>query len=80
MLVECFITTKCNIEFGVDNYVYEKEKFRTNANRRDTIYARCIKQCRKACKGRIISFKNESVYNVKKSCRDDVHNHTQMMN
>ena len=38
------------------------------------------KQYRERCKGRINIAKNESVYNVKNSFRDDIHSHTPMMN
>ena len=44
MLFECFNTTKCNVEFGIDNYVYEKEKIQTNANGTETIYEKLTKK------------------------------------
>ena len=53
MLDECFNTIECNVESGVDNCVYGKEKVETNANRTETIYARCIKKSREGCKRRI---------------------------
>ena len=64
----------------MDNYVYEKEKILKNINGTDDIYARYIKKRRDGCKGRIIILKNESGYNVKEFCKDDVLNHTSVMN
>ena len=42
--------TKGKIEFGIDNYIYGKEKIQTNANGTETIYARCSKKCTEGCK------------------------------
>ena len=60
MLVEWFNTTKYNIEFGVDNYGYEKE-IQTNPCRTEVMFARCDLKCGELCKGRIIIIKKVCV-------------------
>ena len=81
MLVKWFNFTKCNIQFGVDNYVHEKEKKnQMNTNGTEIFSSRCVNKHREGYKGRVIIMENNSVYNVKKSCRGDVNNHTSMMN
>ena len=79
LLVEYFNTNKGNVEFGEGIYVYKKS-IKINANVTEAICTRCIKKCREVFKRGIIIIKNKSAYNIKKSCRCHVNNHTPLMN
>ena len=79
ILVDDLIQLKAILSLTQIIMFTKKKKFK-NAYGTEIIHARSIKKRRKGCKGRIMRVKNESVYNVKKSCKSDVQNPASMIN
>lgn len=67
-------------QFVISGFIYEKERSKIGSDGIETIYARCSRQRRDGCRGRVILVKSNSAHLIKKPCADDDHSHPPMLN